>query len=85
MAFLLSQVLTSMNIATFRLIKNPFHIKELYRNEFESLLNTHFKNTVLFGQRVVSGSNIANMEEFSAHTYISYSNVSNKVRKKLWY
>lgn len=36
--------------------KNAFHVKELYRNEFESLLKQFFGNVVIFGQKVVYGS-----------------------------
>lgn len=35
---------------------NPFHVKELHKEEFESLLATHFRNVTLLGQRVVLGS-----------------------------
>ena len=37
---------------------NPYHIKELYRNEFVSLVGTYFKNKAISGQRVVYGSAI---------------------------
>jgi len=37
---------------------NPFHVKELYRHEFRSLLSGHFKNIVLLEQRFISGSMI---------------------------
>jgi len=36
--------------------KNPYHIKELYRDEFESLLKTNFKNYKVLDQKVVYGS-----------------------------
>lgn len=36
--------------------KNPFHVKELYREEFLKLIKTYFANALLFGQRVVYGS-----------------------------
>jgi ubiquinone/menaquinone biosynthesis C-methylase UbiE len=36
--------------------RNPFHVKELYEEEFQELLSTHFRNVRLFGQRVVFGS-----------------------------
>jgi SAM-dependent methyltransferase len=36
--------------------KNPFHVKELYRDEFKSLLLAHFKHLVLLEQRFISGS-----------------------------
>ena len=37
---------------------NPFHVKELYRNEFESLVSKYFENTQIYGQRVRYGSGI---------------------------
>jgi ubiquinone/menaquinone biosynthesis C-methylase UbiE len=36
--------------------KNPFHVKELYHEEFQILLNSHFKNTLFFDQKVCAGS-----------------------------
>ena len=35
-----------------------YHVKELYRDEFEKLLYSSYKNVVIAGQRVVSGSAI---------------------------
>jgi len=35
---------------------NPFHVKELNKEEFQSLLTAHFKNVKLYGQRVLLGS-----------------------------
>ncbi len=35
---------------------NPFHVKELYREEFDALLRAHFKHVRLFGQKVLAGS-----------------------------
>ena len=35
---------------------NPYHIKELYRDEFKKLLSLYFKNHSIYGQRVVYGS-----------------------------
>lgn len=37
---------------------NPFHKKELYYEEFKSLLGKYFNNISIFGQRVVFGSTI---------------------------
>ena len=37
---------------------NPFHVKELYRHEFENLMGTYFRHVVMYGQRVVYGSGI---------------------------
>jgi ubiquinone/menaquinone biosynthesis C-methylase UbiE len=38
--------------------KNPFHVKELYLDEFRKLLSDRFKNVYLYGQKVYPGSNI---------------------------
>lgn len=35
---------------------NPYHVRELYRDEFVALLEQHFKHHEIFGQRVVYGS-----------------------------
>lgn len=35
---------------------NPHHVKELYRDEFEKLLNDFFKSHAIYGQRVTYGS-----------------------------
>jgi SAM-dependent methyltransferase len=35
---------------------NPFHIKELYREEFKQLIEKHFKNATIYYQSVVYGS-----------------------------
>jgi ubiquinone/menaquinone biosynthesis C-methylase UbiE len=36
--------------------RNPFHVKELYKEEFRALLGAHFRNLRLMGQRVTRGS-----------------------------
>jgi len=36
--------------------KNPFHVKELYQNEFEELLKRNFKFTRMFNQNILYGS-----------------------------
>lgn len=36
--------------------QNPYHVLELYRDEFEQLLKQHFAHTILAGQRMVYGS-----------------------------
>jgi len=38
--------------------KNAYHIKELYYDEFKSLLKAHFRNVNIYGQRVIFGSGI---------------------------
>jgi 2-polyprenyl-3-methyl-5-hydroxy-6-metoxy-1,4-benzoquinol methylase len=37
---------------------NRFHIKELYREEFEALFRTRFKNVVSLGQKVMAFSSV---------------------------
>jgi len=38
--------------------ENPFHMKELYFDEFQKLLTTYFRNVSFLGQRVHPSSNI---------------------------
>jgi len=37
---------------------NPYHVNELYREDFNRLLDLHFKHRSIYGQRVVFGSAI---------------------------
>ncbi|NLI82610.1 MAG: methyltransferase domain-containing protein [Deltaproteobacteria bacterium] len=41
---------------------NPFHVKELYLEEFRELLKKHFDYACLFGQQVCSGSRMWRMD-----------------------
>ena len=50
--------------------KNAFHVKELYRNEFEALMAKYFANHVTLGQRVLYGSVIA--AEAPESSFVSY-------------
>ncbi|GAB3693579.1 hypothetical protein GCM10027592_13570 [Spirosoma flavus] len=38
---------------------NHFHVKELYGNEFKSLINKNFKNSIFFSQNIFVGSVIS--------------------------
>ena len=40
-------------------MSNPFHVKELYREEFHALVRAHFANVWALSQRVVYGSLVA--------------------------
>jgi len=40
-------------------ISNPHHVKELYKEEFHSLIREHFANVAMLSQRLVYGSLIA--------------------------
>jgi len=42
--------------------KNPFHIKELYQEEFRKLVEKYFKHSQFFAQRFYSGSFIVPMD-----------------------
>jgi len=49
---------------------NPYHVKELYRSEFEDLLDRHFLHRQTFNQRVVYGSLVlldAGPSDFETH------------------
>jgi O-antigen biosynthesis protein len=50
---------------------NPFHVKELYRDEFEALFRSHFKNVVGLGQKVMFGSGIIPCGERSQTAFTS--------------
>lgn len=41
---------------------NPWHVKELYLDEFETLLRTQFSHVGLYGQRVMTGSVLATLD-----------------------
>lgn len=43
--------------------KNPYHVKELYFNEFQSLIEAHFMNSQFYGQRVLLGSTLLNQND----------------------
>ena len=43
--------------------RNEYHVKELYRNEFVQLLESHFTNHIVFGQRAAYGSLILQEDE----------------------
>lgn len=47
---------------------NPYHVKELYHDEFVSLLDEHFQHHRLLGQRVVYGSLIGAADARGLHT-----------------
>ncbi|OGN96606.1 MAG: hypothetical protein A2Z77_01180 [Chloroflexi bacterium RBG_13_51_36] len=49
---------------------NPFHIKELCFEEFETLLRQYFAHTRIFGQRVYAGSNIWSTHQHKSGGYV---------------
>lgn len=48
---------------------NPFHVKELYLDEFESLLGQYFQRHHLLGQRVIYGSAIFDAQPGPMESY----------------
>jgi ubiquinone/menaquinone biosynthesis C-methylase UbiE len=65
--------------------KNPFHVAELYLDQFESLLKSHFRNVYVFGQRVSSGSCIAPIRPYSEalkFPYRTYTGTFSLVRSE---
>lgn len=60
---------------------NPFHVKELYRHEFEKLMASHFKHVAMYGQRVIYGSGILQEKKISDLASLSQENGSIKVTR----
>jgi predicted nucleic acid-binding Zn-ribbon protein len=60
--------------------KNEFHVKELYRVEFEKLLESHFKNLLFYGQRIVYGSGI--FLEGQSSKFTTYTEDDNRSRTR---
>ena len=56
---------------------NPYHVKELFFDEFKALLLHYFKSVEFFGQRVVYGSVI--FSEFQSSPISSYSKESDRI------
>ncbi|MFI4957146.1 MAG: methyltransferase domain-containing protein, partial [Gammaproteobacteria bacterium] len=61
---------------------NPFHVKELYREEFERLLHSYFKNINLLGQRVVHGSSISSLNTHAEGNFKTYHGNLNQIHKQ---
>ena len=47
-------------------IENPYHVKELYEEEFKELINNNFKETSFFGQRITHGSYVVNDDKIDS-------------------
>jgi SAM-dependent methyltransferase len=54
--------------------RNPFHVRELSLQELVSLIGTQFQNQMLFGQRMVVGSQINALEPAPADAAMQTSN-----------
>ena len=49
---------------------NPYHVKELYKDELEELLHDYFTNVVLSGQRILYGSGM--FSDRGVHEYFTF-------------
>ena len=49
---------------------NPFHVKELYFDEFKILLRQYFAHIRIFGQRICAGSNMWTIPQHKSRGYI---------------
>jgi glycosyltransferase involved in cell wall biosynthesis/SAM-dependent methyltransferase len=61
--------------------QNPFHVRELYRDEFEGLLKGHFRHVGVVGQRIRAGSVIGPMETTANTGFISFDNSDSADRR----
>ncbi|PZR43051.1 class I SAM-dependent methyltransferase [Paraburkholderia fungorum] len=71
---------------------NPFHVKELYLDEFRALLADTFANQALWGQRILSGSLVAPIDgqtsgfaHFAEQTTITSNRPAKKALRKPLY
>jgi len=61
---------------------NPYHIKELYRNEFKELLSDSFKNIRIYGQRIVYGSVVSIEDEPDELAVFNKDSSNKKIRSE---
>lgn len=61
--------------------KNPFHVKELYTNEFYDLIKRFFKNSELYKQGVIKGSIIYNNETSPVESFSVYKGNFSEITK----
>ncbi len=52
--------------------RNPFHVKELDREELERLLRSYFSNVALAGQRIQGGSIVGPLDESTRSRFVSF-------------
>ncbi len=62
--------------------KNEFHVKELYKNEFTTLIANYYKNTLLLTQKYYHGSSIIE-EDNDVNEIMMYSGNYEQVDKKV--
>ncbi|MGB7923691.1 MAG: methyltransferase domain-containing protein [Pyrinomonadaceae bacterium] len=62
---------------------NPFHVKELYFDEFNKLLGQHFHHLQLYGQRLSAGSFIYPVGEARASVYKAFTGDDDSLRRQV--
>ena len=67
--------------------KNPFHVKELYENEFKALINKNFKNATFLHQQTFYGSILLTEEKsVNFEEYIgNYNGITRKAEFTSYY
>ena len=69
---------------------NPFHVKELYQEQFEVLLKKHFKQTQFFKQKHITGSIILPLHgessgnEYTKRYYGNYTEINDSELEALY-
>ncbi|MGD1809757.1 tetratricopeptide repeat protein [Dapis sp. BLCC M126] len=60
---------------------NPFHVKELYEQEFVDLLNRYFSHTKIYGQRLATSSFVFPLDKFDLDSFNSYTGNGESISK----
>ena len=63
--------------------KNPFHVKELYYDEFRHLLGEHFKHIQVYGQKLATGSFVTPLQECNANSLKVYTGNAARLDQKI--
>lgn len=61
---------------------NPFHVKELYEEEFVNLLNKYFQYSALYGQKISMGSFVYALKDSNKYQITNYTSNEEEVFKK---
>lgn len=64
-------------------LKNHYHVKELYYDEFDQLLSRHFKHQRLYGQRLSIGSFVYDLRNNENACLKAYSGNTQTLRESL--
>lgn len=49
---------------------NAYHVRELYRDEFDALLKRHFRSVCMYGQRLITGSAVCELTRSAGKSQI---------------